>query len=85
MFGKGGTKTILSSVQNVGEKFIMTKQEQSKANLENHTLPCTWLGYADSHAIGTYHMQNPKTRQVILTQDAVFMKKSYFDEVKDKR
>ena len=40
--------------------------------------PCIWLGYGNSHTIGTYHVLNPKTKQVMLTQEAVFIKSLIF-------
>ena len=53
--------------------------------LENHAIHCRWLRYDDSHAIDIYHVLNLKTRQVMLTQDAFFMKKLYFHEEKDNK
>ena len=39
--------------------------------LENHAIPCIWLGHANSHDA---EIPNPKTTQLMLTQDAVFKK-----------
>ena len=58
----------------------MTKQEKLKAEFKNHAIHCIWLGYANSHDIGTYCVLNLKTKQVMLTQVAVFMKKAYFQD-----
>ena len=33
-----------------------------KAKLKNCALSCTWIGYANSYAISTYHVLNPKTK-----------------------
>ena len=53
---------ILSHLQKFAEKCMVTKVEKLKAKLENAAIPCIWLGYANSHAFGTYCMLNPKTR-----------------------
>ena len=71
-------KTILSSLQKFGEKCIVAKEEKLKAKQENYAVPGIWLRYAKSHAFSTYQVLNPKTRQLMLTQDAIFEKKSYF-------
>ena len=56
-------------------------KQEKKEKLENLATPCIWL--ANSHAIGTYPVLSPKIRQLMLTQIAVFMKKSYFHDEKD--
>ena len=66
--------------KNFDEQCIVMKQEK-KEKLENLATPCIWL--ANSHAIGTYPVLSPKTRQLLLTQIAVFMNKSYFHDEKD--
>ena len=56
-----------------------------KAKLKNQALHCLWLGHANSYDIDTYHILHLKTRQVMLTQDTVLMKRSYFYEEKDNK
>ena len=78
IFGKGETKMILLPYQKFGEKCIVMNQEKLEVKVENHAIPCMWLGYANSDTISTHHVLNPKMKQVMLTKDEVLMKTSNF-------
>ena len=84
IFG-GGNKNEFIIIAKFGEKCIIMKQEKLRPKLENCAILCIWLGYADFHAIGIYHVLKPKTRQVMLIQDAVFKKEFYFDDENDSK
>jgi hypothetical protein len=60
---------------------VVANRNNVKAKLDDHGKTCIWLRYAKDHAIGTYHVYNPKTNQVSLTRDVTFLRESHNDWV----
>ena len=76
-FGKG-KQSVLATMQKFGEMCIATFKDNShQAKLANQGTPRIWVGYTKNHPTGTYWIFNPKTKQIILTQDVTFLRKSY--------
>ena len=69
---------VVKTIAKNAETFIVTKQEKLWAKLEDCAIPCKWLACTNSHANGSYHVLNSKTRQAKLTPDTVYIKKSNF-------
>ena len=67
-------------MQKIGEMCIATfKDNTHRAKLANCGTSGIWVGYANNHPTGTYHIFNPKTKRIILTWDVTFLNKSYGD------
>ena len=48
-----------------------------RTKLANRGTPGIWVGYAEIHPTGTYHIFNPKIKRIILTCNVTFLNKSY--------
>ena len=65
-------------MQKLGEMCITNYSDNTHwAKLANSGAPGIWVGYADGHPTGTYQVFNSKTKNMILTHDMTFLKKSY--------
>ena len=79
-------RSILASSQTFGEISNATYTDNSHlAKLAEWGTPGIWVGFAESHQVGTYSMYNPKTKKIILIKDVTFLKKSYgdYDKIKN--
>ena len=64
-------------MQKFGEMCIATFKDKAHwAKLANQGTPSIWVGYAKNHPTG-YRIFNTKTKQIILTRDVTFLRKSY--------
>ena len=70
-------------MQKFCEMYITTYKDNSHwAKLANRWTPSIWVSYAEGHPTSTYQIFNPKTKKIILTQDLIFLQKSYGDYIK---
>ena len=70
-----GKRSILTLVQNFGEMYITTQQDNShQAKLVHYVTPHIWGHYADSHPV-VHHIFNHKTRKNCLTKDVTVIEK----------
>ena len=85
-FGKGKRK-ILSSLQKFSEMCVMTYHDnRHQVKLANHGTEGILVSVAYGHPVGTFWVLNPKTWQINLTCDMIFLNKSYneFNKVDDR-
>ena len=65
-------------MQKFDEMCITTyRDDMQQAKLANQGTPGIWVSYIESHPTCAYWAFNPKTKQIILTQDMTFLHKSY--------
>ena len=84
-FGKG-KRNVGSLVHKFGEMCItMYRGSSHCTKLANQCTPGTWVGFAEGHPIGTYHVSKPNTKNIVLTKIMTFLQKSYVDWNKIKK
>ena len=73
-----GKKHALTLMQKFGEMCIATYMDKTHwAKLANCGTPDIWVGYTGNHPTGTYRIFNTKSKNIILTQDVIFLQKFY--------
>ena len=48
-----------------------------KEKLEDRGKTCMFLGYAQNHTGGTYHMLNLRPKRIVLSRTMIWLNKSY--------
>ena len=60
-----------------GEMVVVRSIATVKSRLEYQVMTYMFLGYAQNHIGGTYHMLNIRTKIIVLSCDVIWLNKTY--------
>eukprot|EP00957_Ditylum_brightwellii_P008282 626447-Ditylum_brightwellii.AAC.1 len=66
------------ALQTWGKAGVVKTNKKTTIKMKPHGVTCMMSGYAVNHIDRVYHMWNPKTNRVLVSQDVMWLKWMYF-------
>ena len=68
------------NLHTVGEGSPVKIKMDTTSKIENHGVPCLFVGYSLTHTSGCYRMYDPKTHRVCISQDVLWLHHMFYQK-----